>query len=408
YQRAVQKEEKVYTLGLREVLYKCLPTHKLTEAFQHLSIRFSDSQDGLLKDVIEERIEAAVVEGEVTNLELLSQEVQNIPLVIVGHPSIDTHDFNTHVAEGNLSEAQDWLEQQTWYSYQSDHAYLQSFWRQCFSQKRPKVFINYLIPNANFMLQEMAQKPGIAVVLMENAKAFLQQHTLKIIWQPESAPKRDVHLIAHKKQEPFFRALVDQLVAKPQKTIWRKPGSAAMANLSIESLNTNNMSFRTEHIMSLSGIDTSGLSKGELSALFSKYLKNGIHGICFSSYVEGQEPGTIIGAEQIQARIDIIKPYTQWVRTFSCTEGNELIPAIAKENGLKTMVGAWLSDDLELNEQEVTNLIEVAQAGHADLVAVGNEVLYRKEITEEQLLAYIQRVKDALPSIEVGYVDAYY
>ena len=43
-----------------------------------------------------------------------------------------------------------------------------------------------------------------------------------------------------------------------------------------------------------------------------------------------------------------------------------------------------------------------------DIAAVGNEVMYRKDLTEEQLLGYIQRVKDALPDIPVGYVDAYY
>lgn len=150
------------------------------------------------------------------------------------------------------------------------------------------------------------------------------------------------------------------------------------------------------------------MSKEDLSALFKKYLLNGIHGICFSSYVEGQEPGTIIGEEQIRRRIEIIKPYAKWVRTFSCTDGNELIPAIAKQNGMKTMVGAWLSDDRELNEREITNLVQIAKEGHADLVAVGNEVLYRKELTEEELLQYIHRVKEQLPGVEVGYVDAYY
>mgnify|MGYP006100835397 CR=1 FL=1 len=160
--------------------------------------------------------------------------------------------------------------------------------------------------------------------------------------------------------------------------------------------------------MSLAGGKSSSISKEELLSSFGKHLKNGVHGICFSSYVDGQEPGDIISAEQIRKRIEVIKPYAKWVRTFSCTDGNELIPAIAKENGLKVMVGAWLSDDKELNEKEITNLIEVAKAGHADLVAVGNEVLYRKELTEEELLEYIYRVKAALPGIEVGYVDAYY
>ncbi|HSH20577.1 MAG TPA: glycosyl hydrolase family 17 protein [Draconibacterium sp.] len=168
------------------------------------------------------------------------------------------------------------------------------------------------------------------------------------------------------------------------------------------------MSLRSEYIMSLAGVDYSNVQKEDLSALFNKYLNNGIHGICFSSYLDGQSPGTLINREQIQKRIDIIKPYVKWVRTFSCTDGNELIPAIAKKNGLKTMVGAWLSDNKEINEEEIENLIKVAKAGNADLVAVGNEVLYREELTEEELLEYIARVKKELPGIQVGYVDAYY
>lgn len=168
------------------------------------------------------------------------------------------------------------------------------------------------------------------------------------------------------------------------------------------------MSLRSEYIMSLAGVDYSNVKQEELSSLFSKYLNNGIHGICFSSYLDGQSPGSIITTDQIQKRMEIIKPYIKWVRTFSCTDGNELIPAIAKQNGLKTLVGAWLSDNKELNEEEIANLIKVAKAGNADLVAVGNEVLYREELTEEELLEYIARVKKELPGIQVGYVDAYY
>lgn len=168
------------------------------------------------------------------------------------------------------------------------------------------------------------------------------------------------------------------------------------------------MSLRTENLMSLAGINAVGLSNEELSELFAKYFKDGIHGLCFSSYVEGQGPGSIITEEQIRKRIELMKPYIKWIRTFSCTDGNELIPGIAKENGLKVMVGAWLSDNKELNEKEITNLIKIAKNGNADLVAVGNEVLYRDEMSEEELLEYIYRVKEQLPNVEVGYVDAYY
>ena len=58
----------------------------------------------------------------------------------------------------------------------------------------------------------------------------------------------------------------------------------------------------------------------------------------------------VLTEEQIRRRLTIMKPYTNWIRTFSCTEGNELIPKIAKEMGMKTLVGAWLGDEYDKNE----------------------------------------------------------
>jgi len=137
-------------------------------------------------------------------------------------------------------------------------------------------------------------------------------------------------------------------------------------------------------------------------------MENGMHGLCYSAYEEGQQPGDVLTVEQIRRRMKTIAPYTKWVRSFSCIEGNELVPKVAREFGLKTLVGAWLGKDEALNEQEITGLIQLAKEGYVDIAAVGNEVLYRKDLSEEQLLEYIKRVKNAIPEVTVGYVDAYY
>ncbi|MBT8287562.1 MAG: glycosyl hydrolase [Flavobacteriaceae bacterium] len=177
------------------------------------------------------------------------------------------------------------------------------------------------------------------------------------------------------------------------------------------------MSYREGHQFSLSqidltheaGVDFSGYSLERLIKLWRKTLENGMHGLCFSLYEDGQKPGDIISEEQVRRRIEIIKPYTKWIRSFSCTDGNEIIPKVAKEYGLKTLVGAWLGDDPEINEREVAGIIELAKDGYVDIAAVGNEVLYRNELNETELLSFINRVKVALPAnIPVGYVDAYY
>lgn len=139
-------------------------------------------------------------------------------------------------------------------------------------------------------------------------------------------------------------------------------------------------------------------------------LQDKIHGISFSAYLEGQNPGDLsqISDVQIADRLEVIRPYTKWIRTFSCTNGNEVIPRIAHEKSLKTMVGAWIGDDLESNEKEINNAIAIAKAGHADILAIGNEVLLREDLEIEVLIDYINRVKEAVPNVQVGYVDAYY
>jgi len=148
--------------------------------------------------------------------------------------------------------------------------------------------------------------------------------------------------------------------------------------------------------------------RATLSAEFRGMLDTGVHGLCFSPYLEGQAPGAQVSEAQIRARLEVIRPCTRWVRTFSCTDGHEQTPRIAHAMGIKTLVGAWLGTDADINEREIRGVIEVASAGHADIVAVGNEVLLREDLTEDELLAQIQRVKQALPGVPVGYVDAYY
>jgi len=148
--------------------------------------------------------------------------------------------------------------------------------------------------------------------------------------------------------------------------------------------------------------------RARLDAAFRATLARGIHGLCFSPYLEGQQPGSQIGEAQIRERMAIIKPHTRWVRSFSCTDGHEQTPRIAHEMGLKTLVGAWLGTDREINAREMAGAIAVAQAGHADIVAVGNEVLLREDLSEDELIGHIRAMKAALPGIPVGYVDAYF
>jgi exo-beta-1,3-glucanase (GH17 family) len=168
------------------------------------------------------------------------------------------------------------------------------------------------------------------------------------------------------------------------------------------------MSFNRNKIWALTGFNAKNRTEDEIISLFHESLKEPMHGLCFSPYENGQKPGDQLSEEQVRRRLEVINPHTNWVRSFSCTEGNELIPKIAHEMGLKTLVGAWLGKDKEINEKEISGLIQLAKDGYVDIAVVGNEVLYRKDLTMDELLQQINRVKKEIPGIEVGYVDAYY
>ena len=172
------------------------------------------------------------------------------------------------------------------------------------------------------------------------------------------------------------------------------------------------MSFREEHVLYLKP-DTSksyltGETEESLDYIFNEIMQTGVHGFCFSLYQDGQKPGDIISEAQVRRRMEILKPHTKWIRSFSCTEGNEIIPKVAKELGIKTLVGAWLGNDSEINQREVNGLIKLAKEGLVDIAAVGNEVMYRKDLSEDELLNFVKYVKSEIPDIPVGYVDAYY
>lgn len=157
------------------------------------------------------------------------------------------------------------------------------------------------------------------------------------------------------------------------------------------------------------GLDFNGKSTAEIEVIFASTLREGLHGLCFSPYVEGQETGDMLSEDQIRRRMNLIMPHTEWIRSFSCTEGNQWIPRIAREKGLKTLVGAWISNDRERNEREILALSALAKDGLVDIAAVGNEVLLRGELSEPEVIEYLRKVRALLPRhVPVGYVDAYY
>lgn len=139
------------------------------------------------------------------------------------------------------------------------------------------------------------------------------------------------------------------------------------------------------------------------------FINYRVYGLNFSPYMDGQDPNNNpeVSEYQIMCRVRIVSPYTTWIRTFGSMHGLEESGRIAHELGLKASIGAWLSKDLQANESEIQNLISAAKAGNADIAILGSEVLLRGDLTEAQLLDYIQRFKSEVPEVPVTTADVY-
>ncbi|MBX6425606.1 MAG: glycosyltransferase, partial [Variibacter sp.] len=97
---------------------------------------------------------------------------------------------------------------------------------------------------------------------------------------------------------------------------------------------------------------------------------------------------------RIRADLKAIAPYARSIRTYSSTGGGELIPAIANEFGLKVAVGIWIDKDEKRNQREIRAALELARKNHnVTSIVVGNETIYRGELTVPELMQIIQKVK---------------
>ncbi len=121
-----------------------------------------------------------------------------------------------------------------------------------------------------------------------------------------------------------------------------------------------------------------------------------ISGFSFSPFRPGQNPqeNSYPSDEEIRADLELLSQQSDSIRTYSVEGTQADIPRLAEEFGLRVTLGVWISGDLERNEREIAKAIELARTSRSVVrVTVGNEALFRGEITVDALIAYIDRVR---------------
>ena len=124
-----------------------------------------------------------------------------------------------------------------------------------------------------------------------------------------------------------------------------------------------------------------------------------ISGFSYSPFRLGQSPqkGQYPSDEEIRQDLEQMSKLTDSIRIYTVEGTQADIPRLAEELGLRVTLGIWISPDLERNEREIAKAIELANTSRSVVrVVVGNEALFRKEVTPEALIAYLDRVRAAV------------
>ncbi|MDG9881788.1 glycosyltransferase [Pseudomonas sp. GD04058] len=124
-----------------------------------------------------------------------------------------------------------------------------------------------------------------------------------------------------------------------------------------------------------------------------------ISGFSYSPFRLGESPqkGQYPTEAEMREDLEQMSKLTDSIRIYTVEGTQAEIPRLAEEFGLRVTLGVWISPDQERNEREIQKAIELANTTRSVVrVMVGNEALFREEITPEELIKYLDRVRAAV------------
>lgn len=168
------------------------------------------------------------------------------------------------------------------------------------------------------------------------------------------------------------------------------------------------------HLLALIGLFAWVMAETRPVAMHDLHLADGERLKCVS-YAPYRLPGQTpfdadlkIGIDQIRADLTELARITECVRLYSVDQGLDQVPTVAREVGLKVLLGAWISANPEHNRKELDRALDVANSNPdvVSLLIVGNEVLLRRERSMAQMEELI-RYAQANTEIPITYADVW-
>ena len=187
---------RLISVGISKHLFSSIGS-SLISKFDYIDFSFHENE-ALFELVNTKKLNFAIVTKKYDTFDTIQKKTGEIRQIIVGSPNIDASELKTKIKSKDFAETEHWLNEQKWYSHDSGIPQLKLFWLHVFNKKRPSMVPNYIIPSEYEMLDVLSKNTGIAVAWDINAKSFINDKKLQLVWNSKQMPATAVFLLSGK------------------------------------------------------------------------------------------------------------------------------------------------------------------------------------------------------------------
>ena len=171
----------------------------LLAKFDFIDFSFHEN-DALFELVDSKKLDFAIVTKQYNTFDTIQKSVGKIKQIIIGSNTVDASVLKLNIKNKDFNATENWLNEQKWYSHDAGIPHVKLFWLHVFNKKRPSMVPNYIIPSEYEMIEILSRNSGVAVVWDINAKNFIEDKKIQLLWNSKEMPTTEVFLLSAKKE----------------------------------------------------------------------------------------------------------------------------------------------------------------------------------------------------------------
>jgi DNA-binding transcriptional LysR family regulator len=211
FRAKAQDSNRLISVGISKNLFASVGSVLLSK-FDFIDFTFADN-DALFALVDAKKLDFAITTQQYDTFDTVYEIVGKIKLIMVAPTSLESTEFRQKLKSDNYTEIEQWLNEQKWYSHDARIPHIKIFWLHAFNKKRPSMVPNYIIPSESEMLEMLSRNSGVAVTWNCNARKYIKENKLQLLWNSFHVPEEFVYLLTAKNNNlnSFFESIAKEL-----------------------------------------------------------------------------------------------------------------------------------------------------------------------------------------------------